>query len=89
RPFDNGSLHTALRIGADAVFADNGDVSAILLGETLDFSVGGKDTVRGFAGIDLSYRADGGASFSLGAEAGYDTGNATTFDLRGGLQIAL
>ena len=42
-----------------------------------------------FAGIDLSYRAEGGTRFFLGAEAGYDSADAFTLDLRGGFQVPL
>jgi hypothetical protein len=45
--------------------------------------------VRGFAGFDAIYRTEGGSSFFLGAEARYDSGDAFTFDVRGGLQIPL
>jgi len=89
RPAGDGSFHTAFRLGADAIFADNDDVATALLGQALNFSVSGDDTLRGFAGFDALYRTEGGSSFFLGAEAGYDSGDAFTFDIRGGLQIPL
>jgi outer membrane autotransporter protein len=89
RPLNGGVLHTAFRFGADATFADNDDVEAVLLGTGLNFSVSGDDTLRGFAGLDLSWRAAGGADFFLGAEAGYDSGDAFTLDVQGGLRIPL
>ena len=89
RPLNGGVLHTAFRFGADATFADNDDVEAVLLGTGLNFSVNGGDTLRGFAGLDMSWRAAGGADFFLGAEAGYDSGDAFTFDVLGGLRIPL
>lgn len=88
-PLNGGMLHTALRFGADATFADNDDVEAVLLGTGLNFSVSGDDTLRGFAGLDMSWRAAGGADFFLGAEAGYDSGDAFTLDVQGGLRIPL
>jgi len=89
RPAGDGSLHAAFRLGADATFADNDDVQAALLGTGLNFSVSGDDTLRGFAGVDLSYLTEGGSSFFLGAEAGYDSGDAFTLDVQGGLRIPL
>jgi hypothetical protein len=89
KPVDNGSVHTAFRFGADATFADNDNVEVALLGEALNFSVSGDDTLRGFAGFDVSYSADGGSSYFLGAEAGYDSGDAFTLDVQGGLRIPL
>ncbi len=89
RPLNGGVLHTAFRFGADATFADNDDVEAVLLGTGLNFSVSGDDTLRGFAGLDMSWRAAGGADFFLGAEAGYDSGDAFTLDVQGGLRIPL
>jgi len=89
RPLNGGVLHTALRFGADATFADQDDVQAVLLGTGLNFSVSGDDTLRGFAGLDLSWRAAGGADFFLGGEAGYDSGDAFTLDVLGGLRIPL
>ncbi len=89
RPLNGGVLHTALRFGADATFADQDDVQAVLLGTGLNFSVSGDDTLRGFAGLDLSWRAAGGADLFLGAEAGYDSGDAFTLDVLGGLRIPL
>ena len=89
KPVGNGSLHTTFRFGADATFADNDNVEAVLLGTGLNFSVSGDDTVRGFAGVDLSWQAAGGCSFFLGAEAGYDSGDAFTLDVQGGLKIPL
>ncbi|MBL8578758.1 MAG: autotransporter domain-containing protein [Mesorhizobium sp.] len=88
-PSGNGAVHATFRIGADATFADNANVDANLLGTALNFDVSGDDTVRGFAGIDLNYRAEGGMNFFLGAEAGYDSGNAFTLDVNGGLRIPL
>jgi len=88
-PSSDGVLHTALRFGADATFADNDNVEAALLGTGLNFDVSGDDTVRGFAGVDMSYRTDGGSSFFLGAEAGYDSGDAFTVDIRGGFAVPL
>lgn len=35
----------------------------------------------------MAYQADSGCSFFLGAEAGYDSGDAFTLNVRGGLQI--
>lgn len=89
RSLNGGMLQTAVRFGADATFADNDDVQAVLLGTGLNFSVSGDDTVRGFAGVDVSWRAAGGADFFLGGEAGYDSGDAVTFDVRGGLRIPM
>ena len=89
KPFDTGSVHTAFRFGADATFADNDNVEAALLGTALNFDVSGDDTVRGFGGVDLSWLTDGGSSYFLGAEAGYDSGDAFTLDVRGGVQIPL
>ncbi|MBL8578759.1 MAG: autotransporter domain-containing protein [Mesorhizobium sp.] len=88
-PSGNGAVHATFRIGADATFADNANVDAALLGTALNFDVSGDDTLRGFAGVDLNYRTDGGSSFFLGAEAGYDTGDAFTLDVQGGLRIPL
>ena len=78
-----------VRVGADATFADNDNVDAALLGTALNFDVSGDDTVRGFVGADLSYRTDGGTSFFLGAEAGYDSGDAFTLDVQGGFAVPL
>lgn len=64
-------------------------MGAVLLGTGLNFSVSGDDTVRGFAGLDLSWRAGGGADVFLGAEAGHDSGDAFTLDVLGGLRIPL
>jgi len=86
-PTEDGSIETVFRLGADGSFADNA-VAATLLGEVLDFSVSGGNTLRGFVGADLSYRTDAGASFFIGAEAGHG-GDAFTLDIRGGMQIPL
>ncbi|MBX3582867.1 MAG: autotransporter domain-containing protein [Rhizobiaceae bacterium] len=88
-PLGNGNLHTTFRVGADATFADNDNVDAALLGTALNFDVSGDDTLRGFAGIDLNYRTDSGTSFFIGAEAGYDSGDAFTLDVQGGLRVRL
>lgn len=45
------------------------------------------DTVRDFVSADFSFSADGGSSFFLRAQAGYDSGDDGTLDVRGGLQI--
>lgn len=88
KPLDSGSFHAVFRFGADATFADNENVEAVLLGDALNFSVSGDDTLRGFAGVDVAYRTDGGSSYFFGAEAGYDS-DAVTLDVKGGLQIPL
>jgi outer membrane autotransporter protein len=89
KPVNDGTLHTAFRFGADAAFADNDNVEAALLGTALNFDVSGDDTVRGFGAVDLSYLTDSGSSFFLGAEAGYDSGDAFTLDVRGGFAVPL
>jgi uncharacterized protein with beta-barrel porin domain len=88
RPVNGGALHTAFRVGADATFADN-SVETALLGTALNFDVSGDDTMRGFGAVDLSYLTASGSSFFLGAEAGYDSGDAFTLDVRGGLAVPL
>jgi hypothetical protein len=45
--------------------------------------------VRGFGAVDLSYLTTSGSSFFLGAEAGYDSGDAFTLDVRGGFAVPL
>ena len=89
RPVSDGNLHTTFRFGADAAFADGDRVEAALLGQALNFNVSSDDTVRGFGGVDMSYLADGGSRFFLGAEAGYDSGDAFTIDVRGGFVVPL
>ena len=89
RPVSNSNLHMALRFGADAAFADGDTVEAALLGQALNFNVSTDDTVRGFGGVDMSYLSDGGSRFFLGAEAGYDSGDALTLEVAGWLQAPL
>ena len=74
-----GQFDAALRLGADATFTNSDDIDATLLGQSLTFNASEDDTtVRGFAGLDLAYGMDGGASLTLSGEAGYDTSDAVT-----------
>lgn len=83
---NGGQFDAALRFGADATYTNNEDINAKLLGQSLNFNVSDDDTtVRGFAGLDLAYETDSGASFTLTGEAGYDTSDAVTLTGAAGL----
>ncbi|WP_217571883.1 autotransporter outer membrane beta-barrel domain-containing protein [Mesorhizobium sp. GbtcB19] len=81
------SWQTTLRTGIDAIAQDNGDVSAVLLGQDISFAAGGKKmVVRGFAGADVAVEVGAGMTLNAGFEAGYGSDNAFTF--RGGARLS-
>lgn len=86
---NGGHFDAALRLGTDATYANSEDVSATLLGQSLNFNVSDNDTtVRGFAGLDLAYETNSGANFTLTGEAGYDTSDALTLTGTAGIAWA-
>ena len=87
---DSGTFGTLLRLGADGTFSSGNNIDAVLLGQALSFNAGNTDaTVRGFVGFDMTYAANSGSKFFLGAEAGYDTNNAFTGEAKTGFEIPL
>jgi hypothetical protein len=86
---NGGHFDAALRLGTDATYTNSEDVSAKLLGQSLNFNVSDNDTtVRGFAGLDLAYETNSGANFTLTGEAGYDTSDVLTLTGTAGIAWA-
>jgi hypothetical protein len=86
---NGGHFDAALRLGADATYTNSEDVNATLLGQSLNFNVSDDDTtVRGFAGLDLAYETNSGASLTLTGEGGYDTSDALTLTGNAGIAWA-
>jgi hypothetical protein len=86
---NGGHFDAALRLGTDATYTNSEDVSATLLGQSLNFNVSDNDTtVRGFAGLDLAYETNSGANFTLTGEAGYDTSDVLTLTGTAGIAWA-
>ncbi len=74
-----GQFAAVLLIGGDATYASDNGIDATLLGQSLSFNVSDEDaTYRGFSGLDLVYRMDGGASVTLSGEAGHGSSDAVT-----------
>lgn len=86
---DGGTLSVTTRLGADATFTSDSDVNAQLLGETLDFTVGGNDMVQGFAGLDIAYTTMAGTRFFAGTEFGIQSEAATTAQATAGIELPL
>lgn len=84
----DGALNAMLRIGGDASFANNGNVQASVLGNSLNISTGCGNTLGGFVGADFDFETKSGTNYFFTAELGYDNSKAVTLDLRSGLKMA-
>lgn len=87
---DGGVLTNTFRMGVDGSISEGGSVDAVLLGQGISFEAGNdNELARGYAGYEAAFLTDGGSSFHLGAEAGYDTDEALTLQAEAGLNIPL
>lgn len=86
---DGGTLSVTTRLGADASFTSDNDVNTQLLGETLDFTVGGNEMAQGFAGLDIAYTTMAGTRFFAGTEFGIQSEAATTAQATAGIELPL
>jgi hypothetical protein len=83
-------MASVLRIGIDGSLGNSPTVDATLLGQTLNFSAGGKDNaVSGFIGLDGQYTLANGWQIESTMEAGLGTDNSITTEGRIGLNISL
>ena len=87
---ESGALTNTFRVGVDDSVSEGGSVDAVLLGQGISFEAGNNNELaRGYAGYEAAFLTDGGSSFHLGAEAGYDTDEALTLHAEAGLNIPL
>lgn len=80
---EGGSWQATARTGVDGVFNWGDDISMTLAGTPITVAAGDDDTVaRGFVGLDLAYAGPGGLELRTSAEAGYDSAETLTANLR-------
>lgn len=87
---DGSSMSLDSRVGVEGRFTFGGDVSAVLLTDTISFEPGGDDAVASlYAGTDAALRsAGGGVTLRLGAEASAGTDGSLIFGTGLGGEIA-
>jgi uncharacterized protein with beta-barrel porin domain len=87
---DGSSMSLENRAGVEGRFTFGGDVSAVLLTDTISFEPGGDDAVASFyAGSDAAFRsAGGGVTLHLGAEASAGTDGSLIFGTSFGGEFA-